>query len=869
MEITPISHPPPTPIEFIKTKMAEQQTIQPHPIPQSLAHLILLNVEYGVLICIGNGCRCAVSPASISRHLRRKHHVRIELRKQVDRYIEGFPFQYDHSNIRLPQDGLGPQPIIKVVDGFQCQHCTIRPIKSQSRKAIKEHGNKEHGKKRVADKDLFIPVRLQSWFWEGKERYWVVDESQPASGSRARVRVTGATQGNQPSPDGSDDHSDGHSNNSDSQDEVDDQILRDIKASQAHLKEQRLVLLKKVPVVELDSWIRFTGWNEVLNQSEHNMRDTHRFTREPDPEELELTRLLVAWNRILERCLDTLVAMDHKDTLKWWVSPKNEAASVHPFELPQNAKTMTKYSSRFQGFVCYAMRTAPIEHWDDKTETGVRFTRPQWKSIKQMRTILMTPCPDDPTTEVEDQDQELTSELMGFCQLVVMQDMGKQKSVYDSPLMHYLAVMGVDTESNTFRVSFFYTPILAGILYINRLIMLEIAVSIDGWPELDIPAKDDIPSVPERIHQIRRQYLCEASFSPTSSILSQLAMGKSFNKLHQSPSNIHWSEDEQTIFYLGKPVHLFKITSMCEGLIGELAALIYEMAFHKPVPTVDLSKIVDSMAWSQDFRKDDYSFIKQAQNRVTMDVGFKFMLKRARKATGEWQMLRPGLDEQVEWIDNRAHGYLNVERKFLGLLMVYCHVSGGQPARGPELGSTKVSNSVYSARGWYVINGRLCFLTMYDKARKRRGNTEYIVRFLPDQISQIMVQYLVYIRPFARAVEYEVTKALPSPEYLFRDARGPWAGEELTRALGQATEKYLGVRLTTSGWRHVAIGIATRHLIRESKSWEKDAEGGEDNFAEGDDEEDLEEATYQHILIRYVTPTPINPKFRVRVNPTQ
>ncbi|KAH6689955.1 hypothetical protein BKA61DRAFT_432735, partial [Leptodontidium sp. MPI-SDFR-AT-0119] len=59
------------------------------------------------------------------------------------------------------------------------------------------------------------------------------------------------------------------------------------------------------------------------------------------------------------------------------------------------------------------------------------------------------------------------------------------------------------------------------------------------------------------------------------------------------------------------------------------------------------------------------------------------------------------------------------------------------PTRGPELGSIKVSNSIYSARNIYIINGRVCFLTMYNKARKRRGNTEYIIRYLSDEVSQI------------------------------------------------------------------------------------------------------------------------------------
>ena len=84
----------------------------------------------------------------------------------------------------------------------------------------------------------------------------------------------------------------------------------------------------------------------MLSRSQHNIKKTHHFTREPDTEEEGLRRLLVAWGRVLERCLDTLAAMDHMDTLKWWVSPKNEAASVHPFELPQNSKSIDKYSGQ-------------------------------------------------------------------------------------------------------------------------------------------------------------------------------------------------------------------------------------------------------------------------------------------------------------------------------------------------------------------------------------------------------------------------------------------------------------------------------------------------------------------------------------------
>ena len=90
-------------------------------------------------------------------------------------------------------------------------------------------------------------------------------------------------------------------------------------------------LLAKVPVAELDSWLRFTGWNAVLLRSKHDIVQTYWFLRKPDPDEPELERLLVCWTRKFNRCLDTLVATDNPDVLKWFASPKNESMSKRPF----------------------------------------------------------------------------------------------------------------------------------------------------------------------------------------------------------------------------------------------------------------------------------------------------------------------------------------------------------------------------------------------------------------------------------------------------------------------------------------------------------------------------------------------------------
>jgi len=147
------------------------------PIPQALTHLVALNSEYNVLICIDSKCKYALEPTAISRHLRDKHKTPIKLRKQVEQYVKEFPFAYDHTSVPLPSDGLAPQPIIPIVGGFQCKDCAF---KTQGRPTMRQHANQAHDKKKAADEDISQVAQLQSWFGEKRERYWVVDKSKQA-----------------------------------------------------------------------------------------------------------------------------------------------------------------------------------------------------------------------------------------------------------------------------------------------------------------------------------------------------------------------------------------------------------------------------------------------------------------------------------------------------------------------------------------------------------------------------------------------------------------------------------------------------------------------------------------------------------------
>jgi len=311
-----------------------------------------------------------------------------------------------------------------------------------------------------------------------------------------------------------------------------------------------------------------------------------------------------------------------------------------------------------------------------KAETGVKYSQDQWNAIQAIREHLEAPEIDAADARAQDQDADVTNALMHLCMLVIMQDTSRIK-LYESPLMHYLAVRGVDEQAKAFRAAFFYTPILAAVLWINRLIMLEVAVPLEAWPAVGLQSKDQVVSVRDNIHQLRTKHLCEGSFSPTASILSQLAMGKHFNQLHKSQPNIHWAEDEQTIYYIGEGVELGKIRDMCCTLVQELQEALAELTFGS-VPSIDLGAIVDSMAWAQGFRRQSYSFMEHVANKERTGVGYRYLLERARKGEGGWQLLKSRARQTgpIEWVDMQVKKYLNKERQFLRKLMVCMHVTG-------------------------------------------------------------------------------------------------------------------------------------------------------------------------------------------------
>ena len=300
------------------------------------------------------------------------------------------------------------------------------------------------------------------------------------------------------------------------------------------MKKEEGKYMASTVTAETDPWLRHTGWEEVLAGSKHGLVKTAAFAATATAQEPELVRITESWERVLRRSLDTLTAVSNfKDILKWFAGPQMDNANQRPFERLEKA-SLSKYSQTFARLLCYVMRTAPTSI-DEETETGVRFTEAQLSCVSDVRVAVA----------VDDADEdELDSTVMALIISLLGQKI-IQASQYHLPVMHYLAVRGVDPKTQGFYPSFRYTPYLAHMLWMIRLLVLESALSEQGWPRLGLPSRQEfveekgVVAVAERIQAVRREYLCEGSYTPASSILSQLAFGQKQSRHHSAEANIY------------------------------------------------------------------------------------------------------------------------------------------------------------------------------------------------------------------------------------------------------------------------------------------------------------------------------------------
>ncbi|OGE47046.1 hypothetical protein PENARI_c072G04807 [Penicillium arizonense] len=172
--------------------------------------------------------------------------------------------------------------------------------------------------------------------------------------------------------------------------------------------------------------------------------------------------------------------------------------------------------------------------------------------------------------------------------------------------------------------------------------------------------------------------------------------------------------------------------------------------------------------------------------------------------------------------------YLQRVAYFREKLAIAIHVSGGQPARAPELLSIRHCNTDSGGRrNVFIEDGLVTFVSQYHKGFYASNDTKVIHRYLPREVGELVVHYLWLVLPFTRRLEAYVAKVrrLDGVEEIKSKMRqaylwGPdpgtsrdWSSKRLREVLKRETTIGLnGQAINLNAYQDIAIGISRRFI---------------------------------------------------------
>jgi hypothetical protein len=133
------------------------------------------------------------------------------------------------------------------------------------------------------------------------------------------------------------------------------------------------------------------------------------------------------------------------------------------------------------------------------------------------------------TLDGDDRGAQIEALLASLCSFVLVSYGNKP---FTSGLIHYLAVLGIDTEINRLRNTKNYLYMLAGMVYCTQVLRAEKLLPVARREEQTEEDRD-------RFLDMRRRYLADGSYSPISEMISLLAYSKHIGLNAGNSGNAH------------------------------------------------------------------------------------------------------------------------------------------------------------------------------------------------------------------------------------------------------------------------------------------------------------------------------------------
>ncbi|KAF3031175.1 hypothetical protein E8E12_000438 [Didymella heteroderae] len=205
-----------------------------------------------------------------------------------------------------------------------------------------------------------------------------------------------------------------------------------------------------------------------------------------------------------------------------------------------------------------------------------------------------------------------------------------------------------------------------------------------------------------------------------------------------------WSEDAETVTYRDTSLEMIALRDFVASQVKraqrdleDLLLLHPEECRDEVVPRVALHRLKDDHSNSQ----KGWNFLQDPRNADQLRSGDDWLFNRVLDNDSlRDEMLSLTEEQQVNWKKNAVQAYFSKLDNFLEQMLLLIHLTAGQPARGTELMSLQQSNTAQGHhRSIFIEEGLVSTVTSYHKGYNITGSTKIIHRYLPKEVSELLV----------------------------------------------------------------------------------------------------------------------------------
>lgn len=394
--------------------------------------------------------------------------------------------------------------------------------------------------------------------------------------------------------------------------------------------------------------------------------------------------------------------------------------------------------------------------------------------------------------------QTVAKHLQEFCMSLMQRPLG---NYFEDPLYAFLACYSRDYAKGCFKWINVISHIYSAIIKTFQFILLN-------YTHQNL--SPDQPMAKE-ITAFMFNHFTVQSESPLGMVLDHRKFALFLNR-NSSALGLVTLIDAHTLLYRQKSISQRSLQSFLHQTLKNLALeftndLFLQFHFFQEIwPSISLQE----SARFEEFANSTlgFSFLLNLQNaRYYAEFLIRKIMTSELQATW-FQKIQTEQGVKLKIIPKQAYSYLGQVSRFQKTLLALCHMTSGAPARGTEINQVLLQNSAITTRHLFLDPKSAQFLIRlaYSKTFTRTGQERNAVRVLPQVLSEILLAFLLVIRPFLGFLTLDLEQAPTGLEHLWVDysTSRVISSKALSDTMKRLSLENLGFSIGLSSWRHIA-----------------------------------------------------------------